>query len=186
MVKSHMTIKKALNELEDAGLLVRKKQGSSKPNLLYDRIPAEGKKSVPVRDRKVSPNKMSNSQRIYSQINPYRNGHLKMIKGFLQIPTVLAKLYVKDWETMKEENIDYLLWGVVGTGKSFLAGFIANALLEQEIAVRMNNFVEVLNDLSVNFSEQNTYIKNSCRLCDESYFAMHLTNSVRSVTAVAV
>ena len=29
----------------------------------------EGKKSVPVRDRKVSPNKMSNSQMIYSQMN---------------------------------------------------------------------------------------------------------------------
>ena len=70
--KSHMTIKKALNELEDAGLLERQKQGFSKPNLLYVRIPAEGKKSVPVRDRKVSPNKMSNSQMIYSQINKER------------------------------------------------------------------------------------------------------------------
>ena len=93
--KSHMTIKKALNELEDAGLLERQKQGFSKPNLLYVRIPAEGKKSVlvkerklsprgkekdtyegkktvPVMDRKVSPNKMSNSQMIYSQINKER------------------------------------------------------------------------------------------------------------------
>ena len=52
--KSHMTVKKALNELEEAGLLVRKKQGFSKPNLLYIKIPAEGKKSFPVKDRKVS------------------------------------------------------------------------------------------------------------------------------------
>ncbi len=94
--KSHMTVKKALNELEEAGLLVRKKQGFSKPNLLYVRIPAEGKKTVsvkerklspigkekdtyegkktvPVRDRKVSPNKMSNSQMIYSQIKRERS-----------------------------------------------------------------------------------------------------------------
>src|SRR5699024_5977693 len=93
--KSHMTIKKALNELEDAGLLERQKQGFSKQNLLYVRILAEGKKSVPVkerkvshigkekdtyeekksvtvRDRKVSPNKMSNSQIIYSQMNKER------------------------------------------------------------------------------------------------------------------
>ena len=75
LVKSHMTIKKALNELEDAGLLERQKQGFSKPNLLYVRIPAEGKKTVPVRDRKVSPNKMSNSQMIYSQINKEREAH---------------------------------------------------------------------------------------------------------------
>ena len=52
--KSHMTVKKALNELEEAGLLVRKKQGFSKPNLLYIKIPAQGKKSIPVKDRKVS------------------------------------------------------------------------------------------------------------------------------------
>mgnify|MGYP002227970349 CR=1 FL=1 len=54
LVKSHMTIKKALNELEDAGLLERQKQGFSNPNLLYVRIPAEGKKSVPEKERKVS------------------------------------------------------------------------------------------------------------------------------------
>ena len=30
--------------------------------------------------------------------------------------TVLAKLYVKDWETMKAENTGYLFWGAVGTG----------------------------------------------------------------------
>ena len=69
--KSHMTLR-SLNELEDAGLLERQKQGFSKPNLLYVRILAEEKKSVPVRDRKVSPNKMSNSQMIYSQINKER------------------------------------------------------------------------------------------------------------------
>ena len=28
----------------------------------------------------------------------------------------------------------------------------------------MNNFAEVLNDLSANFSEKNTYIKNLCRV----------------------
>ena len=50
--KSHMTVKKALNELEEAGLLVRKKQGFSKPNLLYVRI-IRGKE-CPVKDRKVS------------------------------------------------------------------------------------------------------------------------------------
>ena len=54
--------------------------------------------------------------------------------------TVLAKLYVKDWETMKAENTGYLFWGAVGTGKSFLAGCIANALLEQEIEVRIKKF----------------------------------------------
>ena len=70
--KSHMTVKKALNELEEVGLLVRKKQGFSKPNLLYIRIPAEEKKSFPVKDRKVSPNYLNNSYLIYSQTNKER------------------------------------------------------------------------------------------------------------------
>ena len=60
--------------------------------------------------------------------------------------------------------IKVIILYAVGTGKSFLAGCIANALLEQEIEVRMNNFAEVLNDLSANFSEKNTYIKNLCRV----------------------
>ena len=39
-----------------------------------------------------------------------------------------AHFYVENWETMKERNIGYLLWGGVGTGKSYFAGCIANAL----------------------------------------------------------
>ena len=45
---------------------------------------------------------------------------------------------------MRSENIGLLLWGGVGTGKSFLAGCIANALMEQEVPVRMTNFAHVL------------------------------------------
>ena len=41
----------------------------------------------------------------------------------------------------------YLFWGPVGTGKSFLADCIANALLEQEVTVKMTNFNTILNDL---------------------------------------
>ena len=77
--------------------------------------------------------------------------------------TETARFYVKHWEKMKRDNIGLLFWGAVGTGKSFLAGCIANALLEQEIPVRMTNFEEVLNDLSSSFSEKNEYIKSLCR-----------------------
>jgi hypothetical protein len=33
-----------------------------------------------------------------------------------------AHFYVENWEDMKAGNIGYLLWGSVGTGKSYLAG----------------------------------------------------------------
>ena len=55
-----------------------------------------------------------------------------------------AHFYVENWETMKERNIGYLLWGGVGTGKSYFAGCIANALMEREIPVCMTNFALIL------------------------------------------
>ena len=61
------------------------------------------------------------------------------------------------------EKIGYLLWGGVGAGKSYLAGCIANALMEQEIAVRMTNFALILNDLTASFESRNEYISRLCR-----------------------
>lgn len=54
--------------------------------------------------------------------------------------TATARFYVESWETMQAENIGYLFWGGVGTGKSYLAACIANALMEKEVAVCMTNF----------------------------------------------
>ena len=59
----------------------------------------------------------------------------------------IAEEYVINWEKMKRNHMGYLFWGPVGTGKSFLAACIANALLEQEVTVKMTNFNTILNDL---------------------------------------
>ncbi len=74
-----------------------------------------------------------------------------------------ARFYVEHWDTMRAENIGYLLWGGVGTGKSYLAGCIANALMEKEIPVRMTNFALILNDLAASFEGRNEYIDRLCR-----------------------
>ena len=74
-----------------------------------------------------------------------------------------AHRYVEQWQTMRAENLGLLLWGGVGTGKSFLAGCIANALMEKEISVRMTNFALILNDLAATFEGKNEYISNLCR-----------------------
>ena len=75
----------------------------------------------------------------------------------------IAHFYVEHWEIMREENIGYLLWGKVGTGKSYFAGCIANALMEQEVTVRMTNFSAILNDLTASFEGRNEYIERLCR-----------------------
>ena len=74
-----------------------------------------------------------------------------------------ARLYADNFDKMQAENIGYLLRGSVGTGKSFFAACIANALMEKEIPVRMTNFAAALNDLSGNFEERNQYIAHLCR-----------------------
>ena len=74
-----------------------------------------------------------------------------------------AHRYVEQWQTMRSENIGLLLWGGVGTGKSFLAGCIANALMAQEVPVRMTNFAHILNELNSSFSSRNEVIDKLCR-----------------------
>ena len=74
-----------------------------------------------------------------------------------------ALFYAANWEEMKAENIGYLLWGKVGTGKSYFAGCIANALMEREISVCMTNFALILNDLAASYKGRNEYIDRLCR-----------------------
>ena len=74
-----------------------------------------------------------------------------------------ARFYADNFDTMRSENIGYLLWGSVGTGKSFFAACIANALMEKEIPVRMTNFALILNDLAASFEGRNEYISRLCR-----------------------
>lgn len=74
-----------------------------------------------------------------------------------------ARHYVEHFEEMKADNTGYLLWGGVGTGKSYLAGCIANALMEKEISVCMTNFSAILNDLKSGFDDKNAYIGQLCR-----------------------
>ncbi|MBR0462698.1 MAG: ATP-binding protein [Erysipelotrichaceae bacterium] len=72
-----------------------------------------------------------------------------------------AKMYVKNWKDFYSENIGLLLVGPVGTGKTFFAGCVANALLDQAVPVLMTNFSKILNSLGGMFSEdRNKYINS--------------------------
>ena len=82
--RSPMTVKTALSELEDTGLIERRRSGFSKPNRIYVKLPSDGQKFfratdrdpssiekencltdgqkvVPMMERKLSPNNLSSS-----------------------------------------------------------------------------------------------------------------------------
>ena len=70
-----------------------------------------------------------------------------------------AHKYAENWEDMKANSSGLLLWGNVGTGKSFFAGCIANALLEKGVPVLMTNFSRILNTLTgMHFEDRNQFI----------------------------
>lgn len=61
---------------------------------------------------------------------------------------IIAKNFVKDYEQMKKENIGLLFYGSVGSGKTYLACCIANALIEDyQIGVKIRNFAQIINEL---------------------------------------
>lgn len=78
-------------------------------------------------------------------------------------PTQMNKLrrYAEKWEDMQRENIGLLLYGDVGTGKSYGAACIANRLIEQSIPACMINLSTVLNSMGgFQSEEKNTYISD--------------------------
>ena len=71
----------------------------------------------------------------------------------------MAKQFVRHWDEFKKDSMGLLLWGPVGTGKSFIAGCIANALLDQGVQVMMTNFARLLNKLTDMYAgDRNAYI----------------------------
>lgn len=72
-----------------------------------------------------------------------------------------AKTYCSKWGEMHDENIGLLLFGNVGTGKTYAAACIANELINRGIPVLMTNFSKILNDLSgFKENDKNAYINS--------------------------
>lgn len=78
----------------------------------------------------------------------FRNACFSLDDGQSRGPMGVLRRYVDGWERAYKENIGLLLWGGVGTGKSFGAACIANALIEQSIPACMVNLSSVLNSLA--------------------------------------
>ena len=77
-----------------------------------------------------------------------------------------ARRYVAMFREMEEKNQGLLLYGPVGTGKSYTAACIANALMEKEIPVVMTSFVKILQDIQMMNKGESGYLDtlNAARL----------------------
>lgn len=71
-------------------------------------------------------------------------------KTNLKISNAVVR-YIDKWETMKKQNMGILFYGNVGTGKTFYAACIANALLDREIAVLMTNIPALITSMQNDF-----------------------------------
>lgn len=72
----------------------------------------------------------------------------------------IARKYVANFNTMREQGTGLLLCGQVGTGKSFLAAAIANELINQGTPCLMTNFSRIISRISEKFGGDQKYLDN--------------------------
>ena len=69
--------------------------------------------------------------------------------------------YVEKWDEIKRDNLGILLCGPVGTGKTFFACCIANALIDKSVPALVTNIPKLINKLQSGFDEdRNAFIKS--------------------------
>lgn len=70
------------------------------------------------------------------------------------------KNYVKNFTDFRKDGKGLLLYGTVGTGKTYLAACIANALIDEGRSVLMTNFTTIVNTLHGMKEGRQTYINS--------------------------
>lgn len=139
--RSPMTVKNALNELETAGLIERRRRGQSQPNRIFVKIPdgqdivllmdkklssrrtencpLDGQKTIPLTDRKLSTNNLTSN---LSELPDVREGACARTRGrygnvFLTEAEV-AELQA-DFPAVWQEYIERLSEYMASTGKTY-------------------------------------------------------------------
>ena len=75
-----------------------------------------------------------------------------------------ARGYAQNWDEFKKAGIGLLLFGNVGTGKSYAAGCIANALIDRLESVLFVGMSDVVNRMQGNFgTDRDHYMKSLMR-----------------------
>ena len=75
-----------------------------------------------------------------------------------------ARSYSENWDEFRRAGTGLLLFGNVGTGKSYAAGCIANALIEKTVSVLFVGLSDVVNRMQGNFgADRDAYLKTLMR-----------------------
>ena len=74
--------------------------------------------------------------------------------------TNAMKNFVEHFQTFKEEGKGLLLFGTVGTGKTYLAACVANALISKGIPCLVTNFARIANEVQGMFEGKQQYYDN--------------------------
>lgn len=74
--------------------------------------------------------------------------------------TGVCKRYVHHFQTMYAKGKGLLMYGGTGTGKSFMAACIANALIDQGYKCLVTNFPRIINELTGMFEGKQEYIND--------------------------
>ncbi len=70
----------------------------------------------------------------------------------------IAMNYVENFDEMKKRGKGLLLYGTVGTGKTFAAACIANALIDRGVPCLVTNFARLVNTISGMYDGKQQYI----------------------------
>lgn len=71
--------------------------------------------------------------------------------------------YVKKWDDVKEQNIGLAFVGDVGTGKTFYAAAIANAIIDKGVAAIITTIPALHTGMIANYGENRDFILNQIR-----------------------
>ena len=152
----------SFTELEKANLVERVRYGFPKPSHILLKVPHTVQNCAVIVCTSAQSYCAETHSMIVQKCTPNQRNKNNLNDSH-RIRSNNAHRYVEQWQTMRTENIGLLLWGGVGAGKSFLAGCIANALMVQEVPVRMTNFARILNELNNSFSGRNEVVDRLCR-----------------------
>ena len=77
--------------------------------------------------------------------------------------TKIAKNFVDNFEAFKANGKGIVFCGGVGTGKTYMASCIANAIIDQGYTALVTNFAKIVNTLSGMYQGKQEYIDSLCR-----------------------